>query len=70
MKKIQDYAITKKELMEQMDCIRDDDLITFGNGLMLTFYRVKQRGENPIVFNIEFNEQINEVTGFNGTERN
>ncbi len=62
------YGMTKKELMDEIKDMNDDDVITFGNGLpnrkMLTFYRFKLRDDsNPksIIYNLEFNEQIMRV---------
>lgn len=62
------YGMTKKELMEHIKDMNDNDVITFGNGLpngkLLTFYRFKLRDDsNPksLVYNLEFNEQIMKV---------
>lgn len=65
MNEFRQYGITKKELIEQIHGMNDDDIITFGNGLpdrtLLTFYRIKLTDDsnpNSIVYNFQFNEQI------------
>ncbi len=65
------YGITKKELLKELSQLKDDDLITFGNGLpngkLLTFYRLRlEDSSNPksLMYNIEFNEQIMKVASF------
>ncbi len=68
MSEFRKYGMTKKELMERIQDMNDDDVITFGNGLpdrtLLTFYRFKLRDDsNPKsrIYNLEFNEQITAV---------
>lgn len=63
-----EYGMTKKELIEQIEGLNDDDVITFGNGLpehtLLTFYRIKLMNDtNPksFVYNFQFNELITGV---------
>lgn len=62
-------AMTKRELLEELECMKDDDLITFGNqlknGKMLTFYRLKLRdSRQPNIYNFEFNEMIVTTAAF------
>ena len=60
--------MTKKELLEKLNGLNDDDVITFGNGLpngnLLTFYRIKLMDDsNPksLIHNFQFNELITGV---------
>lgn len=69
MKGFRQYGMTKRELMEHIKDMNDDDMITFGNGLpngkLLTFYRIKLTDDsNPksLIHNFQFNELI---TGIN-----
>lgn len=54
-------AMSKKELLEILNVLDDDDLIYFNNG-DLSFYRIKKRGEK--LYQFEFNEAIKVVDSF------
>lgn len=63
MSDFRQYGMTKRELLERMKDINDNDVITFGNGLpngkLLTFHRFKLRDDtdrNSLVYSLEFNE--------------
>jgi len=68
MNDFRQYGMSKKELMERIQDMNDDDIITFGNGLpngnLLTFYRIKLMDDsNPksLIHNFQFNELITGV---------
>jgi hypothetical protein len=68
MKDFRQFGMTKKELLEKLNGLNDDDVITFGNGLpngnLLTFYRIKLMDDsNPksLIHNFQFNELITGV---------
>ncbi len=68
MKDFREYGMTKRELLKELSHLKDDDIITFGNGLpngkFLTYYKLRledSSNPNSIIYNIEFNEQITKV---------